>query len=81
MDGDFVLWESTAIIRFLASGSHLLPADRRAAAEVDRWMSWQLAHLSPALSKVGFETIVKRLTGRGEPDPAAVADGRPSSRR
>jgi glutathione S-transferase len=75
VDGDFVLWESTAIIRYLASGSHLLPADRRAGAEVDRWMSWQLAHLAPAVSRVGFEKIVKRLTGRGEPDPAAVAAG------
>jgi len=75
VDGDFVLWESTAIIRYLASDSHLLPTDRRAGAEVDRWISWQLAHLAPALSKVGFEKIVKRLTGRGEPDPAAVADG------
>ncbi len=74
-DGDFVLWESTAIIRFLASGSRLLPAEPRAVAEVDRWISWQLAHLSPVLSRVGFEKIVKRLTGRGDPDPAVVAAG------
>src|SRR5262245_30348233 len=75
VDGDFVLWESTAIIRYLASGSRLLPTDRQAAAEVDRWISWQLAHLSPVLSRVGFEKVVKRLTGRGEPDPAVVAAG------
>jgi glutathione S-transferase len=74
-DGDLVLWESTAIIRYLAAGSALLPTARRAAAEVDRWISWQLAHLSPALTKVGFEKIVKPLTGRGEPDPARIAEG------
>lgn len=44
-DGDLILWESTAIIRYLAAGSALLPAARRTAAEVDRWTAWQLAHL------------------------------------
>jgi glutathione S-transferase len=74
-DGDLILWESTAIIRYLAAGSPLLPTARRAAADVDRWIAWQLAHLSPAMSKVAFENIVKRLTRRGPPDPARVAEG------
>jgi glutathione S-transferase len=74
-DGDLVLWESTAIIRYLAAGSPLLPTARRVAAEVDRWVAWQLAHLGPAMSKVAFENIVKRLTRRGEPDPARIAEG------
>jgi glutathione S-transferase len=74
-DGDLVLWESTAIIRYLAAGSPLLPGARRVAAEVDRWLAWQLAHLGPAMSKVAYENIVKRLTRRGEPDLARVAEG------
>jgi glutathione S-transferase len=74
-DGDLVLWESTAIIRYLAEGSPLVPTSRRAAIEVTRWLSWQLAHLAPAMSKVAFERIVKRLTGRGEPDPVRVEEG------
>jgi glutathione S-transferase len=74
-DGDLILWESTAIIRYLAAGSPLAPAAPRAAAEVDRWIAWQLAHLGPAMSKVAFEKIVKRLTGRGVPDAARVAEG------
>ena len=74
-DGDLILWESTAIIRYLAAGSPLAPAAPRAAAEVDRWIAWQLAHLAPAMSKVAFEKIVKRLTGRGAPDAARVAEG------
>jgi glutathione S-transferase len=74
-DGDLILWESTAIIRYLAAGSSLLPAARRTAAEVDRWVAWQLAHLGPAMSKVAFENVVKRLTRRGEPDPARIAEG------
>jgi len=74
-DGDLVLWESTAIIRYLAAGSPLSPVAPRAAAEVDRWIAWQLAHLAPAMSKVAYENIVKRLTRRGEPDPARIAEG------
>jgi glutathione S-transferase len=74
-DGDFVLWESTAIIRYLADGTALIPRDRRAAADMDRWTAWQLAHLGPAMSKVAFELIVKKLTARGEPDLARIAEG------
>jgi len=73
-DGDLVLWESSAILRYLATGSALVPTARRTAAEVDRWMSWQVAHLGPAMSKVSFERIVKRFTG-GTPDPARIAEG------
>lgn len=74
-DGDLILWESTAIIRYLATGTALLPTARRAAAEVDRWLAWQVAHLSPAMSRVAAERIIKRVTGRGAPDPAAIAAG------
>ena len=74
-DDGLVLWESTAIIRYLARGSALLPDAPRVLVEIDRWISWQLAHLAPAMSKVAFENIVKRLTKRGEPDPARIAEG------
>lgn len=74
-DGDLILWESTAIMRYLATGSALVPRDRRTVAEMDRWTAWQLAHLGPALSKVAFEKIVKKLTGRGAPDEARIAEG------
>ncbi|MCE9579788.1 MAG: glutathione S-transferase family protein [Deltaproteobacteria bacterium] len=74
-DGELLLWESTAIVRYLATGTALLPTARRAAAEVDRWMAWQVAHLAPAMSKVAYERIVKRVTGRGAPDTAAIAAG------
>jgi glutathione S-transferase len=76
-DGDFILWESTAIMRYLAakSSSPLLPTDPRAGAEVDRWLSWGLAHLQPAIGKVAFERVVKKLANRGAPDDAVVAAG------
>ena len=44
MDHDgFILWESHAIVRYLArfnGPGALLPADARAAADADRWMEW-----------------------------------------
>lgn len=71
-DGDLVLWESVAISRYLAAGTALVPSGRRAAAEVDRWLAWQLAHLGPAMSKVAFERVVKKLLRIGPPDAAVV---------
>jgi len=72
-DDGFVLWESTAILRYLANGTALLPTARRAVAEVDRWLAWQVAHLAPAMSKVAFERVVKRILKLGPPDEAVVA--------
>jgi len=43
-DGDFVLWESNAIVRYLAAqygaGGALYPADPKARAQADKWMDW-----------------------------------------
>jgi glutathione S-transferase len=76
-DGDFVLWESIAILRYFASktGGSLLPSSAREQADMDRWLAWQVAHLSPALSKVAFERIVKKLTGQGAPDQTLIDAG------
>src|SRR6266545_1613550 len=75
-DGDLRLWESNAIILYLATtrggAPPLVPAGPRERAEVDRWLSWQSAHLSPAMTKVAFERIVKKLTGQGAPDQALI---------
>jgi glutathione S-transferase len=63
--GDFVLWESNAIITYLASTHRspaLLPADALERADVDRWLHWQSAHLGPAVSRVAFERFVKPMT-------------------
>ena len=77
VDGDWVLWESTAILRYFSAkcGGALSPSTARGQAEVERWLSWQLAHLGPAMSKVSFERVVKKLTNQGAPDAAAIAAG------
>ena len=51
VDGDFVLWESNSIIRYLSmqygQGASLYPADPKPRASVDRWLDWSLASLQP----------------------------------
>ena len=51
-EDDFVLYESNAIVRYLAakhSTGRLWPADPRARADVDRWMEWQSTGYTPAM--------------------------------
>jgi glutathione S-transferase len=77
-DGDFVLWESTAMLAYIAAKAgrmDLAPTTPRERAEVDRWTSWQGAHFAPAIRKVAYERIVKKLMGRGAPDEAVVKEG------
>ncbi|HEY6556136.1 MAG TPA: glutathione S-transferase family protein [Polyangiaceae bacterium] len=78
-DGELILWESNAILLYLATKyagpAPLVPSDMRDRADVDRWLAWQLAHLSPAASKVAFERIVKKFTGQGAPDPVQIEAG------
>jgi len=73
-----VLWESNAILNYLAAlrpERDLTPTAPRRRAEVERWLFWQTAHLGPAVTKVAVERFMKKLTGRGAPDPAAVDAG------
>ena len=50
-DGDFVLWESNTICRYLAAKAgrtDLLPAEPAARAQVEKWMDWQATELNNA---------------------------------
>jgi glutathione S-transferase len=62
VDGDFVLWESNSIIRYLANkwAAHaLLPREPQPRAEVDRWMDWQATELNNSW-RYAFSAIVRR---------------------
>jgi glutathione S-transferase len=51
-DDGFVLWESNAIVRYLAAkhgAGSLWPEDLRVRAEADRWMDWSTTTFWPAL--------------------------------
>jgi glutathione S-transferase len=50
-DGDFQLWESNVIVRYLCAGhsaGKLYPQDFRARFDAERWMDWQQTTLNPA---------------------------------
>ncbi len=72
-DGDFVLWESNSIIRYLAArygAGKLEPADLRSRAIANQWMDWQISFFQPAFTKV-FWGLVR--TPAEKRDPAAIA--------
>jgi len=73
-DDGFVLWESRAITRYLASlhGNKLYPIDAKTRATIDQWSFWQAIHLGPAMQALVFENVLKAKFGMGEPDPAVV---------
>lgn len=74
-DGDFMLWESNAIMQYLCSkkpGSTLYPNDPKVQADINRWMFWQLAHLGAAVGTIQFERMVKGMVGGGTADDAVV---------
>jgi glutathione S-transferase len=78
VDGDFVLWESNAILQYLASlkPNPLWPDDAKMRADITRWQSWQLAHFSKeGCEPLIFERLVKKLLNLGGPDPARIATG------
>jgi glutathione S-transferase len=62
-DGDFVTDESHAIMLYLAESkpNTLWPGDRRARAEVMRWMSWSLAHWYNGWRPLQYERVIKPM--------------------
>lgn len=52
VDGDLHLWESNAILTYLARKfpeTNTLPTDIAGRADADRWLHWQSCHLMPAM--------------------------------
>ncbi|MUV29871.1 glutathione S-transferase [Burkholderia thailandensis] len=69
VDGDFVLWESNAILRYLANrygGAHLYPVEPHARARVDKWLDWQTSALNRAWS-YAFLALVRNAPDHRDP--------------
>jgi len=78
VDGDHVMWESSAIMAYLCikAGSDMWPArNAREQTEVLRWLSWNDCHWSPAVAPFYFEHVVKSTFGLGPPDRAELEAG------
>lgn len=61
-DGDFVLWESNAILVYLAqreNPTEFWPTGARAQADVLRWLFWESAHWDPAWDVLITERLKK----------------------
>jgi glutathione S-transferase len=74
-DDDFVLWESNAICRYLASRhgrGDLLPATPRERAKVEQWMDWQAGELNNSW-RYAFMALVRNSPAHTDSD--AIAGG------
>ena len=59
-DDGFVLWESNAIVRYLASrhgAGRLWPGDLRTRADADRWMDWQTSEFTNYMRDAFWQLI------------------------
>jgi glutathione S-transferase len=67
----FVLWESNAILRYLAATSPALalPEDPHPRAHVEQWLDWQATSFTPAMRDAFWQ-----LFRSADPDRALIAD-------
>ncbi|GJD49840.1 Glutathione S-transferase GstB [Methylobacterium crusticola] len=69
----YVLWESNAILRYLARGhgaGALWPEGARARGHVDQWLDWQAGTFTPAMRDVFWQTV---RTAPAAQDAAIIA--------
>lgn len=71
IDGDFVLWESNTIIRYLANAygdDAFFPTEPRRRARLEQWIDWQATDLNTAW-RVAFPALARGQKA----DPDAIA--------
>jgi glutathione S-transferase len=77
VDGEFVLWESNAILQYVSEvygGFRLSSRDPRQRADIARWLFWEAAHWQPALTSVLSAFVGHRLLPDMLPAPAGPPD-------
>jgi glutathione S-transferase len=78
-DDGFVLWESNAILFYMANkcpDRGLWPSDVQGQASVLRWLAWESAHWdAESVGMVAYEMASKAVLGLGPADPAFIARG------
>lgn len=76
VDDDFVLWESNAILCYLAE-SHgdfaLSSRESRPRADILRWMFWEAAHWQPVLTRILAPRVAQILTSGAASATAPVS--------
>ena len=78
VEDGFVLWESHAILRYLAETRDqglLLPKEARPRAIADQWMTWQATELNPTLG-YAFLALARKVPGYDDPHKIAESAAR-----
>jgi glutathione S-transferase len=76
-DDGFMLWESAAILKHLASKrpeKDLVPADPKERVLCDQWLFWWTSHPEAALLRLAMEKLIKPFLGQPGNDAAIIAD-------
>ena len=73
-DGELVIWESQAIMLYLAEkfDSPLIPKDVGKRAEMHQWLSWHIAHFGDAVSGVAWERLAPHFFEGYQADQVAL---------
>jgi glutathione S-transferase len=78
-DDGFYLWESHAIMQYLADktpGQTIYPQEIQARADVNRWLFWSAYHFTPAVGSISREKVSKKMVGgSGDPDQTEIERG------
>jgi glutathione S-transferase len=72
-DGDFVLWESSAIVRYLIDKygpADLVPRDLHTRARAEQWFAWQATDLNGAWHPA-VGALVRKVPGDYDPEDVA----------
>lgn len=80
-DGEFVVWESHTIVRYLLEthggpngGAPWLPADAPTRALANQWMDWYLANLHPPMTTIYWQLVRTKPEDRDEAALSAAVD-------
>ena len=81
-DGDFILWESNSIMRYLNAkygNGKLLPVSPEGMASANRWMDWQLSVFNGNIVPLFFATVRTPPEKRDpQSNPSRAREGRES---
>jgi glutathione S-transferase len=75
VDGDHTLWESNAILCYLAmkAQSDLWPRDER-QVDIIKWFNWSADHFCRFSGDLYFEHVIRAQFGLGDPNPDVVEE-------
>jgi len=77
-DDGMLLWESCAIMQYLADkagAADLYPAGLKERADVNRWMFFAAQHFAPAIGILTWEYLWKKFVTGEDADPVEVRKG------